>query len=231
MSNPLAVQSSDRRKVGLPSDLQKWAKEQLHCDLELHLSPVALGLILRPVDSLVLIPPYPDVTWQDGWRFNLAHLATTIVRISSFAVTKWPLLMIVDLAGLNDEVKEPVRSECLKMTNDPTWHHGDWSLYITPVVAQESTDSALTTWNGATTAEELVDDLLRGTVVDPSELPEIKVVRLADIKARLKDKGPLAIELAQAIDGTDSSKRLSAIQRLGEGRLTPASPAKKRTEG
>lgn len=205
--------------VRLPEDLVTWASAALHSEVQLFLSPVALALLLSPRDRLVASEPPLDVPWQDRLRFYLAHLANSVIRISSFAVTKWPLLIVVDVAerpGLSSEVAEQLKAELHRLMNDPTWHHGEWALYASPVSLPSG---AKDDWKGPRTGLELVQALLGPAVVAPGDLPEFVVVNRADVAEQLRGAGGLAAVLADALLVDEDAQRLFAVNNLGADQL------------
>jgi hypothetical protein len=201
-------------QVSLPDALVRWAGEALHSKVALQLSPVALGILLRPTAELTA-RRYPDVTWEDALRFNLEHLAASIVRISSFAVTKWPLLIVFDLAQLaqhDENVAMAVRKVALALANDPTWHRGEWAVFVAPLVQTKD-------WFGAETADELLGDLLGSAVVNPADLPTVAQVSCTDLAEKLNGQGALADGMAEALRVKDKDRRLYAVQTLGAARI------------
>lgn len=207
--------------VRLPDDLVTWAGAALHSEVQLFVSPVALALLLSPRDRLVAPEPLLEVSWQDRLRFHLAHLANSVIRISSFAVTKWPLLIVIDLgerAGLNREVAAQLEAELCRLVNDPTWHHGEWALYITPVSLPPGAD---VDWTGPRTGVQLVRALLGPAVVAPKELPDLVVVNRADVAAQLRGAGGLAEVLADALLVDEDEQRHFAVMKLGADQLRP----------
>lgn len=229
--------------VALPHELTRWVRSALRCDVELRLSPVALALTLTPTS-----PDgrgANDDQWLKTLAGNLRSLAQSIVHISGFAATAWPLQIVVDLArceaGVHAESARPLRAELLRMANDPTWHRGDWALYVWPMVqvagggvGHAGSDVERATlgrdehpsvdWFGATTAAELVEHLLGPSVVDPAKLPNVHQVSRQEVAKALDDPGVhnyLRRELIAALTTADPGRRLQAVHTLGDDRLRP----------
>jgi hypothetical protein len=247
----VAPSTSATKVVALPKELTTWVQSALRCKVELRLSPVALALTLTPMWPHGRGADGPtgrqadDGHWIGSVHINLRSLAQSLVHISGFAATAWPLQIVVDLsrpapAGQN-EAAQQLRAELLRMANDPTWHRGDWALYVWPMVpvagggvghadsdgervALGREEHPAVDWFGAKTAAELVDDLLGPSVVDPAKLPNVHQVSRQEVAKALGDQGAhgdLRQVFIAALNTADAGRRLQEVRNLGEDRLQP----------
>jgi hypothetical protein len=118
--------------VPLPDEFLTWAEDHLQAHLELKLSPAGLVLLVRVMATFQRRSKYNKVEWNKSWLHDLRDTANRIVHIAIYAVTRWPLTLVVDLSALHEDMQACLGAELQhNLQHGTSWHNGEWSLQCT----------------------------------------------------------------------------------------------------
>ncbi len=140
----------------LPKDLIDWARENHLGEVEVHWSPIAQAVVLKPGGT--------QHAMFERFRIREAvvHLAGVVQSAARMSWIRGPLVVVIEpVAGPegagDEEVSETDwkawRKVVDRLAADQEWHQGAFSVYLAPPVRDSE-------WDGPKTAEELVKELV-----------------------------------------------------------------------